>query len=257
MRFKKILGSVFLVLGIKLIILFGFFSITGGVVNENEDLVSSLFSFLGLVLIAASFFLFVSKHSLDAIIVPTGPGNEEAIRRAERAYRENQGEAGKYFVISGAIHDKKDPSKNKFLGSQSDKIYRNLRRHGIKRSDIEIEPLSRNSVENVVHSLEKIKERGGTDVGIVSYPNHLDRFKDIFEKAKEEGILDGKFRLYRIPTKTRKGETSGEKIYETLSGVLHWYKLRGGVRGAMESENNYLIGSLKKMGSALLKPFKR
>ena len=91
-----------------------------------------------------------------------------------------------------------------------------------------VEPQARNTIENVLYSLEKIKKRGGTDVGIVSYPRHLDRFENIIKRGKEEGVIDKNFEIYRIPTKYE--EAPREKVYEFLSRILGRYKLRHGDR---------------------------
>ncbi len=247
---KNKFGLGLFILGISILITTNF-TITGGVIDSNFQF--SFYQILGLLLIIGSFVLFVKKHSLDAIIIPTGG---DYLGRAKKAEKEKDKlkEEG-YFVISGIVHDEKDPAKKRFLGSQSDKVYRDLRKHGILRSDIEIESESRNTIENIIYSLEKIKKKGGREIGIASYPGHLDRFEKILEKAKEEGIVDNHFNIYRLETRTK--ETPKEKIYETLSGILQRYKLRKGVKESLKSEDEPVIKYLKKAGSAILKLFER
>lgn len=247
---KKLLALVLFIFGIKLILLFGVFSITGGIITEESDLISSVFSFIGIILVIFSFVLFVSRHGLDALIIPTGPSHEEDIERTKRAYREHKEHGKDYFVISGELGDKK------LSESQRADIYRELRKHGVKPSQISIEGKSRNTVENMIYSLEKIKERGGREVGISSYPGHLDRFKDIFERARDEGIVDENFHLHRLPTRTRKNQSAKESIYETLSGILHRYKMRHGIKEALKSEDESIIKYLKKAGNYALSLFK-
>ena len=75
------------------------------------------------------------------------------------------------------------------------------------------------------------------------------------EKAKEEGIVDNNFNIYRLETRTK--ETTKEKIYETLSGILQQYKLRKGVKESLKSEDELVIKYLKKVGGSVLKIFKR
>ena len=243
---KNTLGFVLLVLGISFI-LFSNFTITGGVINSNFSF--SLVQILGLVFIIGAFVLFVKRHTLDAMIIPTGPSYEEDIERTKRALKEHEENKDSYFVISGALGDKKLPK------SQTENIYRELIKYGVKSSQIFIEGKSRNTVENTVNSLEEIKKRGGKEVGIASYPGHLDRFKDIFERAQKEGIVDKDFKLYRLPTRTRKNETRRERLYEVLSGILHKYKLRHGVKEALKSEDKLIVKYLKKTGNFIFDLF--
>ena len=112
---KNTFGFVFLILGISFV-LFGNFTITGGVVNSNSQL--SLAQIFGLVFIVGAFILFVTRHTLDAIIIPTGSSYEEDIERTKRAYKEHEKSEGIYFVISGTLGDK-ELSK-----SQTATIYR-------------------------------------------------------------------------------------------------------------------------------------
>ncbi len=183
------------------------------------------------------------------MIIPTG-SPEQDIERTKRALKEYEKNEGSYFVISGTLGDKKLPK------SQTANIYRELRNHGVKSSQISIEKESRNSIENIVKSLEKIKKRGGKEVGIVSYPGHLDRFKDIFERAQKEGVVDEDFKLYRLPTRTRKNETRRERLYEVLSGILHKYKLRHGVKEALKSEDKFYFKYPKTIVNYILNPVK-
>ncbi len=245
---KNNLGLILFVLGIFILISKNF-TITGGVINSNFQF--SFYSILGFVFIIGSFIIFASRHSLDAIIIPTGSNYEEDIERTTRAYKEHKGNKASYFVISGSLGDKK------LSESQRADIYRELRKHGVKPSQMTIEGKSRNTVENIVRSLEKIKKRGGKEVGIASYPGHLDRFVDIIKRGKEEELIDKEFHVHRLETRSRKNQTPKERLYETLSGVLHRYKLRHGVEKAMKSEDEPIIKYLKKAGNFIFNPFKR
>lgn len=242
---KNIFGFVFLILGISFI-LSGNFTITGGVINSNFQF--SFAQIFGLIFIVGAFLIFATRHTLDVIIIPTGPSHEEGVERAKRAEKEYEKNKGSYFIISGTLGDEK------LSESQTADIYRELRKHGVRPSQMSIESRSRNTIENMMNSLEEIKQRGGKEVGIASYPGHLDRFEDIFERAKKKGIIDDEFHLHRLPTKTRKNQTHRERLYETLAWILHRYKLRHGIKEALKSEDDPFVKYLKKAGSYVLHP---
>lgn len=195
---------------------------TGNVISHTG--LGFYFSWFGFILILGSLLMFVTRKSLDSVIIPTGGDEAEDIERAkegEKAYDERNAD---YIVVSGNIRDSEE-DKN-----QSRRIVAELKRHGINPSKITIEGRARDSIQNIIYSFRKIKQRGGTRVGIVSYPDHLNRFTEIFHRAQSEGLIDPKFKLYRIPTK----ENQREKFYEVLAHVLHKYKLRNGVKRYLE-----------------------
>jgi len=226
---KKIMAFVFLVLAF-VTSFFGNFNFTGRIISENY------FNFLPLNLIAIAFLLisilmFTNKKSLDAIIIPTG-GHEKNIERAKRGEEKE----AKYYLISGHIN-KNNPIKE----SQTAEIYNELRKYGIKPSQMKIEGKSKDSLDNIMYSLEKLK--GMKNIGIVSYPKHLKRFEYIIEKAKKEKIIPSDLEITYIPT----NESSKEKIYGFLALLKEKYRLRKGINQGRKKKSGFLGQIIKKI----------
>jgi len=192
-------------------------TLTGKVISDVG--IISYFSWIGLVFILGSLLMFVSRKSLDSIIIPTGGDSRIDMERTKEGKKAYQNKKEEYFVISGNIMNSAgDKSKTR-------DILNELKSQGIDPSQITIEGKSKDSIGNIINSFKKIKQRGGKKVGIVSYDDHLDRFEDIFNKAQGEGLIDSDFKLYKVPTT----ENNKEKFYEVLAHVLHKYKLRNGI----------------------------
>ena len=215
MRHKTEKGFFFLVIAI-IFLLFSFTpTITGAAIGTLQSF--SYLHAIGFAFLLISILIFASKQTLDAIIIPTGPSFEIDKERTEKALEEYKREKGGVFMITGRI-DK--PVKD----SQVYKIYQHLRNSDIKPSQMIVEGKSRNTIENVLFSLEKLKEKSAKDVGISSNPSHLDRFEYIIQKAREEGIVNKNFRVHRLETP----ENLREKIYGFLANMKTRYELRLG-----------------------------
>lgn len=237
---KNLFGFVFLGLAI-LIISLGNLSITGNVVKENFDSFVSL-NFIIIGFLLAGILVFTTKKSLDAIIVPTSGEPEEDLERARRALEEETD----YYLISGHLN------KGEPIGKQSSAtIYRGLReteemrKYGVnpkvKASKIHIEGKSRDTLENALYSFSKLK--GKKVVGIVSYPLHLKRFKEIIDKAKEENRISKDIKIVYLPTK----ETFNEKLYGILGLVKEKYRLRHGIKEAQKHKTGWFGNLIKKI----------
>ncbi len=183
------------------------------------------------------FFVLISRRKLDAIIIPTGPSHEIDRERASvAAKRYAHGKGVDYLIISGELGDKG------LKKSQRVDIYRTLREYGVKAGDIRIEDKSKNSLENLLYSLKKVKKKGVKRVGIASSPSHLDRFKDIFDAAKKQGLIDKNFRLYKIRTK----ESIKDRVYGLFSRLFYRYELSKGIEKAKERKTPSWIEGIKK-----------
>ena len=228
---KKLFGFIFLIASLTLLSL-GSFSITGNVVANYFP--SKLFSFhlIGLIFLLVSILIFTSKKSLDAIIIPTGDEQTDI----ERPQTASKRKADDCYVISGYV-DKRRPIKYQ----QSATIYRELRKLGIKPSHIKIEGKSHDSLENALYSLEKLK--GMKEIGIVSYPWHLKRYKEIIEEAQKEGIITKNIKIEYIPTK----ETAKEKVYGFLGNIKEKYRLRHGIKEAQKHRTGWFGNLIKKI----------
>ena len=211
-------GLLFLIISIILLAAPSM-NITGNAIAEKFSNIS-YFYLLGLAFLFISFIIFTSKQSLDAIIIPTGPSTEVGKERADRAVKEYQKRKARVLIISGRDNSTRD--------SQRYAIYSELRKYGIKPSQIRVEGEARDSIENILHTLIRIKSQGARDIGIASNPSHLDRFETIIEKGKEEGIIEKDFKVHRLETK----ETLGESVYGFFANLFNRYKLRNGIENA-------------------------
>lgn len=228
---KKQIGVITLLLSI-IFLSTGIKGITGNIIKEYFQETFLHLHFVGLILLFISIFLFISKKSLDAIIIPTAGRKEEDLERTKRAEKEKT----EYYLISG------EKEKDKQLKETSRAvIYKELRKYGIKPSQIKIEGKSGDTLENILYSLKKLK--AVKKIGIASYPGHLKRFKYIINKAKDEGIIPADLKVTYFPTK----ETLNEKAYGLLALLKEKYKLRQGINKAKEHKTGWLGNSIKKV----------
>ncbi|MEX2017478.1 MAG: YdcF family protein [Candidatus Pacearchaeota archaeon] len=230
---RRFLSSVFLLLTFVILSL-PYVSMTGNVINELS-LGKSIVNLLALVFFIVSVFLFLARKSLDAIIIPLGdPVYKKRVKRAEKEYDEEveADPKGKhaYFVISGEQGNVPLKDSERYM------TYNELRKHGINPSQMMVEGSSHNSMENILNSLERIKKKGGKDVGIASYPWHLERFNYIIDEAKKEGIVDKNFKIHRLET----SETVKESVYGILAYLLERYNLRHGFKGYSRDKNSFV-----------------
>ena len=240
---KNRIGIIFLFIGFVFLLAPASFSITGNVIGGDFELYLNPAYILSLIFFIFSFIVFASRQSLDAIVIPTGGGEwdpetdmysqdrdrtQKALRRKNRLGKEG------YFVVSGH----RDPDSK---GGQSQSIYKYLREHGIKPSEMMIEGKSHDTLENVIYALKKIREREikrhgrirrPLKVAFVSYPEHLDRFEDFEKEAIKKGLIrKDDFEFHRIRTfpkgEERKEKRKKERDYEgnTLRKLKHRYKL--------------------------------
>lgn len=226
---KRMLGI--LLLGFSLIVLFweNNFVITGNVVGDSFSF--SFVNVVGFVLLFISLLILASKKTLDAIIIPTGGSKEEDLERAKKGKKEK----AKYYVLSG------DGGSNPLPESSWKTIYDELRRCSIKPSQMKVEGKSTNTLENAIFSLKKLQ--GMKDIGIVSYPKHLERFKLIINKLREEKYLTKDMKITYIPTE----ETIKQKIYGHLALLKERYRLRNGIKESEKHRIGKFENFLKKI----------
>ena len=203
---KKKIGLILLIISLSLF-LFQSINITGNII-ANSQISSSIRIILIILVFVSSLILLASKTSLDAIVIPTDPSDEEDLERTERAIEEYRKKGADYFIISGQKN-----TNRKFKNSQRANIYKRLRQSGIKPKQMKVEGKSSNTMENLVYTLNLLeKENHPLKVGFVSYPGHLNRIEDFYNKAVKKGIISKKdFQFYRIET----DETPEEKKYES------------------------------------------
>jgi len=237
--FFLIISAIFLLISFKPVI-------TGGVVGLSSEFSYSYI--ISIVFFLASVLIFTSRQTLDAIMIPTGDYEADK-QRTDRAIQEDKDakeghpeKSHQVYLISGRI-DK--PIKT----SQVNEIYKRLRSYGIKPKNIRIEGKSKNTLENVLFSLEKLKKMGAHDVGIASYPLHLDRFEDLIKEAKKEGIIYKNFRVHRLETP----EDLKQKLYGIIHRAIYRYELeRGGFEAVGKSKLRFLKKEATKVINKLL-----
>lgn len=196
----------------------------------------SYLQIIGIAFFIISALIFVSRQTLDAIMIPTGNYKMDR-ERTDKAYQEGKDKPGQIYLISGRIDE---PKKT----SQVYEIYRRLRDYGIKLGNIKIEGKSKNTLENVLFSLEKLKKMRAHDIGIASYPSHLDRFEDLIEAAKKEGLIDKDFRIHRLET----GTSFRDWLYGILHRAIYRYELaHGGLEAVEKSRLNHIKQKLTKL----------
>ena len=235
----------FLALSLILVVIKFTFSPTGAFIGPAMK--SSYSTFLGLAFFIVSFLMFTSRQTLDAIMIPTG-GEKLNVPRTKKALEKKDSlKDDGYFVISGYYpHGNLEGMKK----SQDYSIYKDLREHGVVPKDVMIEGQAHDTLENVLYSLKKMKQRaekenrkGRIDVGIVTYHGHFERFEDFHRMAVSRGLIKrDDFRLHEIPTE----ETTKDKRYESnpLRKLYHGFKLatigryesvRGGIKHAKQN----------------------
>lgn len=227
-----VLSSLIILIGLKT-------STTGGFIGTFLG-ISWLF-FIGLFAFMVSIIVIIHKKTLDMIVIPTG-GYEENEKRTKKALEEyDKGNVSK-FLISG-IDEGIDLSK-----SQKYQIYKLIRDHDykapIKASDIKLTKGRRDSLDNIIYLIPELE--GKKDVGIVSYPEHLKRFKYIIQKAKDEGKIPKGIKFHYIPT----SQNLKEFAYGFIANQRERIRLRKGIDEAMKEERgNYLINLIKRFFS--------
>lgn len=216
---RKKIGFTLLVITFFLFLFSMNFKLTGNVINDDPPIVSIKNIFIILFLVA-SFIVLASSKGLDVLVIPTGPDRQENIERTDKAIEEYKKSGAKYFLISGKIADDRT-----LKNSRRADIYRRLRKAGIKPKQMKIEGKSANTIENILYTLNKLSEEDGPlKVGFISYPGHVRRMKDIYNKAVKENLVDPeRIQFKKIET----AETKEERDYEAapIRKFFHRYLL--------------------------------
>jgi len=194
------------------IILFGIsFSqtITGNVFSENVSEINWL-RFITIGLFIISLFMMSMRKSLDMLIIPTG-GKTQNDQRVKRALEEDKKRGIDYYLISG-VKDTKE-----LKNTQRADIYNQLREYGIPPKRIKVSG-GENTNENAEEAVKKIKGMENLHrIGIVSYPAHLDRFKQAIEKYKSD--LPKGIEFERVETE----QTAKQGAYSFLNNIYQKY----------------------------------
>ena len=151
------------------------------------------------------------KKSLESIVIPTGGRNlEENQKRLETAMR-HYFENGQtpYILITGG---------DSYLPA----IYKGARKFGLKPTDFIIEGRSKDTLENFLYSIEKLKERKISSVKIATNLTHYWRFKLFEREGKKKNFIDDSFRIEPAYT----SENPRELVYGILAYVKDYIRVK-------------------------------
>lgn len=198
-------------------------------------------------LIIVSFFIFsliliFSGESLDAIIIPTQASEKRTREKTDIALKYRNKYGAKLLIASGG----ETPALSRHYKNGAQIIYARLRQNDVRPIDIKIDGRSRNNIENILFSLEKLRGIKVEKIGIVSYPGHLDRFDEIIDHGKKEGVIDPKIKFYRIET----DENLIERLYEMPARYITRKQMGRGIKNAKIPE-----GWIKSLANYVMKIF--
>lgn len=185
---RRFIGIMSLIVSIGIFIL-TFNNFTGAIIGSSSFSFVRIASFLFFIF---GIFLLTASRSLDAIVVPTGYGEEDE-RRALAAAREYNNNRTRKLVIAG-VSDAAGRDK------QAERIYDVLVGGGVKQEDIE-RVYAKNDGTTVGNVMEVVKKLEGKRVGFVTYPEHFRRTRQILDIAKRKKLIDENTVLYQIREK--------------------------------------------------------
>jgi len=218
----NLLSFIFLLIAFVSFLFSSKSQITGNFLLEGGGSLNFL-NLLTVISFVLFLFVFLSGRKLEAILVPTGShkSDRERAGRGAKYYHshENQEEGAPFILISGSV-DKKYGGR--FPSSQPGHIYKYMRKEDVPKDAFLFEPESKNTAENVLYSAKVIRKKGIKVVDVVSNPSHLWRFKSLFKKAKEEGLIDKGVKINYIPTrKNVLFEDVGDALYGIAAHLKH------------------------------------
>ncbi len=219
----KKLSLISIFLGIIFIFLSLSFTITGGIVgiNFSEIRISNPVLFvIGFVFIFVPTLVIMAKK-LESLVIPTGQiggAMEKRISEAKRSYSHYKGDTP-YILVTGVIHrDKKGRPKK----TQQYQTYSELRKYGLKPSDMIIEGKSEDTLQNFLYSIKKLKKKDIDKMKIATNRTQYWRFKLFEKEAKKQRLLDKSFEIEPLYTK----ETPKEFAYGVLAYIRDYFRVK-------------------------------
>jgi uncharacterized SAM-binding protein YcdF (DUF218 family) len=185
-------------LGILLLIL-SFFLLFSGINTETSIITGNVFGdyfqsqhlwghIVGLIFLIASIGLIAQNKGLEAIMIPTGPTEHAVLQRAKEGIKQYDADSSRLIVISGQFKDKGDKQED-FKNSKPIKIYKEMRKAGIPKGHFIFESDSYNTQQNIIKTLDKLKDENISGITVVTDKRHGRRFEMMFSKAKKKGII--------------------------------------------------------------------
>jgi uncharacterized SAM-binding protein YcdF (DUF218 family) len=190
MSLKKKLGILLLILSFFLLfsgINTGTSIITGNVFGDYFQTQHLWGHVMGLIFLIAGAGLIAQNKGLEAIMIPTGPTNYSVSQRAKEGARQYETDPSKLVVISGQFKEK--GHEDKFIGSKSMEIYKEMRKAGVPKDHFIIEHDSYNTQQNILRTLDKLKDEKIKGITVITDERHGKRFEMMFNKAKKKGII--------------------------------------------------------------------
>ena len=124
------------------------------------------------------------KKTIESVVIPTGPSYEIDQKRAKLGIQRYWENSAKKVFITGEIGLKDQHKNPKFYSSQPMKIYKTMRLSGIPKDNFIFEVESRNTQENVLFLLKKIKENKISSMEIETDKPHAKRFELLINLSK-------------------------------------------------------------------------
>ena len=219
----RILALAFFMAALAIMFLGSPSSLSGYAVYSGSYHAQSYFYLLSVVFLVISFLLFTYRRTLDVLMIPTEASTTRIRAKSRTAAKWYKEHGAKVIVASGG----EMPFLDRAYKNEAEVVRDELRKAGVSDSHIYVEGNSRDTVENVIFTLRKMYARGEhvRDIGIVSYPSHLDRFETIIKDGQDKGDIDPRIRIHRIET----DETLTERLWEIPARFVTNYRLRNGV----------------------------
>jgi len=236
-----------LFLGLGFIFLFSsvYFSVTGAVIGNNNIVANKLSLIIGLSFLIGFFILHIHSKSLEAIVIPTGDleADEKRTERAMAEYPRDE-EKTPYVLVTGDI--KYDAHGKIKKDSQQSSIYKELRnKYNLNPSDMIIEGKSRDTLENFLYSIKKLKKKKIDKMEISTNRTQYWRFKMFEQEAKREGLIKDSFEITPLYTQ----ESLSQFAYGTLALMKDYIRVKsaGSLKNASKNKSGGISNFLKKI----------
>ena len=230
-------GLIFLVASLEV-------NLTGNAISTEISIQNNIFFIMSLSLIFGSAIFYIKGKSLETIVIPAGGErlNEKRIQSAMRSYSHSKEKP--YVLVSGYMD--RDKKGRVLKETQQYQIYKELReKYDLKSSDMIIEGKSKDTLENFLYLLDKLKKKKINHLKVATSKTQYWRFKLFEQEAKEEGLIGESFEIEPLYTK----ESFPEFMYGTLAYVKDYFRVKGtdSLEEARKSRTGILGKFIKKV----------
>lgn len=216
----KRLALIFLLIGVFLLLFSANGIFTGAFIGADIKISNTPLLFFSLVFFIASAVLYLSHKSLEAIVIPIGPDSKTDKKRLDTAMGSYSGD-NSLVLVTGVIH--RDERERPLKSTQQYSIYKELReRYGLTPKEMIIEGKSRDTLENFLYSIDRLKKKRVDRIKIVTNPTQYWRFKLFEKEAKKEGLIEDSFKIEPLYT----SETLGEYFYGILAYIKDYFRVK-------------------------------